>query len=170
MVEWKTITDQPTYEVSDNGDVRNSITGKCLKPRGAGGYLQVTLCDEDGHHQKTIHRLVAKEFVENPRNCNQVNHIDGDKKNNVASNLEWCTGSENVQHAYATGLQKPIPSQIEYSLSRSAEVRRRPVVNIETGARYNSIVECANAENITHSAVSFHLAGKAKKRRFEYAD
>jgi hypothetical protein len=50
------------------------------------------------------------------------------------------------------------------------EKHKRPVINVETGARYDSIAECAKNENLCHSAVSFHLAGKAKKCRFEYAD
>lgn len=171
MAEWKTITNYPNYSVSDCGDVRNNTTNRQLKPTKLNnGYMQVTLCDVEGHHHKNVHRLVAESFVENLRNCDFVNHIDGDKGNNRVENLEWCSHSENMKHAYRIGLQKPIASQIEHSLARSVEKRRRPVRNIETGKRYSSIVECADAEGIGHSAVSFHLAGKARKCRFEYAD
>ena len=171
MVEWKKITNFSGYSVSDEGNVRNDLTGKVLKNRSlATGYQLVTLCDNNGHHQKSVHRLVAKEFIDNPRGCDFVNHIDGDKANNRVENLEWCTQSENMKHAYRTGLQKPIPSQIEYSLTRAKEAKMRPVVNIETGVLYPSIAECAKAENICHSAVSFHLSGKTKKQRFKYAD
>lgn len=171
MVEWKPVSDSPGYSVSDQGDVRNDASGYMLKPqRIRSGYLHVTLCDANGHHQKSVHRLVAKEFVSNPSDYTYVNHIDGDKSNNRAANLEWCTQSGNMKHAYRTGLQKPIRSQIDYSLAKAVEKNKRPVRNIETGTRYASIVECANAEGITHSAVSFHLAGHAKKCRFEYAD
>lgn len=170
MVEWRKISNNSIYEISENGDVRNSNTGRQLKPQVSNGYCHVTLCDDTGHHQKLIHRIVAEEFIDNPRCCTQVNHIDGDKKNNRVDNLEWCTSSENMKHAYRTGLQKPIPGQIEYSLSRSAEKRKRPVRNVENGKCYPSIVDCARDEGICHSAVSFHLSGKAKKRRFEYVD
>lgn len=53
---------------------------------------------------KTIHRLVAKAFVPNPNNYPVVNHIDGNKHNNTALNLEWCTDAYNHEHATKTGL------------------------------------------------------------------
>lgn len=171
MAKWSIISDYPGYSISDQGQVRNNVTGRILKNCTLNtGYQQVVLCDAEGHHRKAVHRLVAKEFVDNPRGCELVNHIDGNKSNNRFDNLEWCTQSENMQHAYRTGLQKPIRSQIEYSLSRASEKRKRPVRNIETGAYYPSILECANAEGLAHSAVSFHLSGHAKRPRFEYAD
>ena len=169
MSEWRPIADFPNYQVSDTRDVVNTVTGKQLKPiRESTGYSHVTLCNNGQHHQTSVHRLVAQGFIPNPDNKPMVNHIDGDKSNNNIDNLEWCTQSENMHHAYRTGLQKPIPSQIESSLARSAEVRRKPVRNIDTGAEYSSIAECAKAENIQHSAVSAHLAGKVKRPRFEY--
>jgi hypothetical protein len=52
-----------------------------------------------------VHRLVAETFIPNPENKRTVNHIDGNKENNLITNLEWNTHSENLQHAYDTGLQ-----------------------------------------------------------------
>ncbi len=64
------------------------------------GYKRVNL------RNKTyfLHRLVAKYFVPNPENKEQVNHIDGNKENNCADNLEWCTNQENRDHAVRNGL------------------------------------------------------------------
>ena len=52
-----------------------------------------------------LHRIVAKAWVPNPNNYPEVNHIDGNKLNNNSDNLEWCTRSYNIKHAYANGLQ-----------------------------------------------------------------
>lgn len=171
MDKWLPITGFSNYAVSNDGRVKNTVTDRELKPiRERTGYSHVTLCNGGKHHQTSIHRLVAQEFIPNPDDKPMVNHIDGDKANNRVDNLEWCTPSENMQHAYRTGLQKPIASQIQQSLAKSAEVRRKPVRNMDTGVEYSSVAECAKAENLQHSAVSFHLTGRAKRPRFEYID
>lgn len=58
-------------------------------------------------HKKLVHRVVAMAYLPNPEGKKCVNHKDGDKLNNALSNLEWVTHSENMKHAFKTGLWKP---------------------------------------------------------------
>ena len=93
------------YDVKENGEIwsishnRPLCVHKCKK-----GYCRVNLKAEGG--TRLVHRLVAKKFIPNPDNLPQVNHKDGDKSNNQASNLEWVTGKQNVDHSVTTGLIK----------------------------------------------------------------
>lgn len=99
------IKDHPNYEVSNMGNVRNKKTGNVLHPyTGPGGYLNVKL---DGQNCK-VHILVATAHVPNPDNKPIVNHKRGKKQDPRASQLEWVTQSENVKHAYETGLRKKV--------------------------------------------------------------
>lgn len=103
---WKTIEDFPDYEISNLGRVRKGSL--LLKQQTTiKDYKVVRLYTEKQVKGLKVHRLVAFAFLPNPLNRNQINHIDGDKANNKISNLEFCTGSENVQHAIKLGLMKP---------------------------------------------------------------
>ena len=68
------------------------------------GYCVVKLYLESKKKTIFVHRLVAEAFIPNPQKLPYVNHKDGNKLNNNAVNLEWCTASQNTQHAYDNGL------------------------------------------------------------------
>jgi hypothetical protein len=94
------------YQVSDIGRVRSRR--KVLLPYERHGYLYVRLSKDGVAKNYRVHRLVAKAFVDNPNDYIEVNHLDGDKQNNRHENLKWCTGSQNITHAYDLGLlRKP---------------------------------------------------------------
>lgn len=112
---WKPIEGyEGLYEVSNTGRVRrlrfiNNHTNKAkvfdIKPKNNGhGYLKVFLYKGGKSRQKLVHRLVAEAFIEKQDGKRFVNHKDGNKHNNSADNLEWCSRSENMLHAYETGL------------------------------------------------------------------
>jgi hypothetical protein len=113
---WRLITAHPDYEVSNLGRVRRITPGsnstyvgkiRKLNPTWM-GYLQITLrFAGEAKRFKThyVHRLVADAFLAAPEQRAEINHVDGIKTDNRASNLEWCSRSENHLHAYRIGLQ-----------------------------------------------------------------
>lgn len=120
---WVDIEDyEKHYQISSFGRVR-SLTrvvkrgGLCGNLTKAGqiltpnitpkGYSRIQLQANGLYKHYFIHVLVARAFVDNPDCKTQVNHKDGDKNNNCANNLEWCTPSENLLHAYSNELKKP---------------------------------------------------------------
>ena len=93
------------YQVDTEGNVFSVRKSKGRRIRqlrpdpNSAGYLRVILYDANGNAKKHfIHRLVAQTFIKNPKNKDEVNHIDFNKTNNAVSNLEWCTHAENQMH------------------------------------------------------------------------
>lgn len=104
---WKDIKGyEGLYQVSNIGRIKSFKRNESImQPNDNGkGYLQVGLTKNGKRSYFKIHRLVAEVFIPNPDNKPEVNHIDGNKKNNTVENLEWCTTKENCQHRQKTGL------------------------------------------------------------------
>jgi len=117
---WTDIQDyEGYYQISNHGRVRSLdrvIVQRNGKVRPTIGQMRKIGHQKSGYHTiqlrkagssiKTfyIHRLVGLHFLPNASNSPQINHKDGNKANNHFSNLEWCTASENLQHAVDTGL------------------------------------------------------------------
>lgn len=93
------------YAISENGKIISLSSGKTLTPiENLNGYLKISLVNNDGQKQLLIHRIVAQHYLPNPYEFSQVNHINGNKKDNRAQNLEWISAAENIKHALKTGL------------------------------------------------------------------
>lgn len=164
---WKSIKGyKELYEVSNLGRVRsvdkqmpNMLTGGTslkkgiiLSPWLSKGYLRAGLSLKSKHKYFSVHKLVADAFVENKENKPHINHIDGDKLNNAALNLEWCTPAENVEHSINI-------------LERNRW--NKWVFNTETGIMYFTIKEASNSlgrKNIGPAYLGAMLAGIWKNR------
>ena len=110
MEQWKPIegTDGK-YEVSNLGHVRTNgkRPGLLTLTKQKSGYRYAMIEIDGKSCNRRVHRLVAQHFLPNPDNMKEVNHKDGNKDNNRADNLEWCTRSHNVKHSFDTGLKQP---------------------------------------------------------------
>ena len=96
------------YEISENGIIRNIKTGRELHQfPNRRGYMVVQIAGKT----RTVHRLVATAFLTPEHGRDFINHKDGDKRNNSVDNLEWCSRSENMKHAYKMGLKNSYGSK-----------------------------------------------------------
>jgi len=103
---WKDVVGyEGLYEVSSEGQVRNS-SGKIMSPyKHKGKWLKVSLRNGVSKKNYPVHRLVAIAFIPNPLNKPEINHINLQKDDNRVANLEWVTGEENRKH-YANTVHK----------------------------------------------------------------
>ena len=121
-MEWRPVPGyEGHYEVSSHGDVRSveriaarsGAQGDVTKrgqPRKAHvtakGYLRMQLVRNGERRNYLVHRLVAEAFIREPEDGEQINHRNGNKRDNRVPNLEWATASENLQHAYDASLRE----------------------------------------------------------------
>lgn len=140
---WKDVCDG--YKVSNYGRVlflaKTTIRGRkydkiLSTSKKDNGYYTVSI---NGNNEY-VHRLVAKAFIDNPNNLNEINHKDEDKSNNRVDNLEWCTKSYNV------------------SYSKSIKIK----IYNGTETIYNFVSEAAIKNNVSASAIYNCLYGKSK--------
>lgn len=137
------------YHISSEGAVFNQYAKPLSKQIDKDGYEYV-LVRSNGHRKKfLVHRLVADAFIPNPGLLPQVNHIDGNKRNNRVSNLEWVTNSENQIHS-------------RYILGNQTGFKDTPVVCVETGTIYKSTRDAWRDTGVCYSHISECANGKRK--------
>lgn len=167
MEEWKAIpnTNQKLF-VSNQGRILSLLSGKpriIKTQKDAKGYQRFRISVNGKKTTFKLHREVAKAFIPNPNNLPQVNHIDGNKSNNKADNLEWTTSKENCHHAIKNGLWENVIKEIEK--------RKKPIIGYHNNEsiRFNCI---ADAEKYIGSGnITSVLKGRrthAKGWTFEY--
>lgn len=129
---WKQVPEFPYLEASNLGrivrrDVLPNVVLKQYLNKQIGYYL-VTLNIDTPHGRKQthryVHRLVLSAFEGIPPGKAEVNHIDGDKTNNLLSNLEWTTRAGNAKHAWETGLIAPRTSALMTNIDDVLQMRR----------------------------------------------
>lgn len=146
------------YYIHLDGSVVSKRTKQFLKRRLIKGYYGYILYKDGKGYTKKEHRLVAENYIDNPNNLPQVNHIDGKKLNNHYQNLEWCTQSENGKHAFRLGLNKISDKNKE--AVRNAICKK--VYNIELGIIYNSAKDAAISNGINYNTLCNKLNGHKK--------
>lgn len=178
---WKDVCDG--YKVSNYGRVlslaKTTIRGRkydkiLSASKKDNGYYTVSI---NGNNEY-VHRLVAKAFIDNPNNLNEINHKDEDKSNNGVDNLEWCTKSYNVSYSKSIKIKQIDPITKEVINIYDSAIRAAIAVSGKNGCIlmcckrikiyngtetiYNSVSEAAIKNNISVSAIYNCLYGKSK--------
>lgn len=165
--EWKIIVKEGVtnnkYEISNMGRCRERIKNFILKSTIRDGYENISLQVNKKNRQVRMHRLVAMAFVDNsnPKKYNIINHIDGNKLNNKFNNLEWCTQSMNVQHAYT----------LDNNMGNYTKIVRTDAESKQTN--FDSIASVNGHGNTYYRSIQYCLSGKYETfdgYKWEYLD
>ena len=163
------------YLITLDGKVFSLYTMKFLKSKVTNaGYHQIQLFSGKGNYKYfSVHRLVAEAYIQNTENKEQVNHMDGNKLNNLMCNLEWMTRSENQQHCSDTGLRKVDDAMRERGRhagkmcgaanGRKARLKTSKIVLDEsTGIYYTGINEAAAVLGLKPTTLKARLNGQSR--------
>lgn len=167
--EWKPVFRYGSdYEISSKGRIRSyKRTGRTdNKPRilkrnlRGEGYWYIQLRRKGKTFTHKVARLVAEAFCVNPFDLPIVNHIDGIKTNDKATNLEWCDQSYNLKHAYRTGLKVPVRGEqsVHAKLTNETVLWLREWIRDGHGIR-----ETARKFGVSHTTVRKILSGSKWK-------
>ena len=150
MEVWKQYKDTQ-YAVSSHGRLKNILTQKLLSGSvSRQGYIKFGMWHLAKCTTVAVHRLIAETFIPNPENKPHVNHIDGVKSNNAVVNLEWSTASDNIKHAYATGLASQCEESPHSKVTEADVIEMREIL----ASRKMSVADVARKFGISAAAVS----------------
>ena len=150
------------YQVSNLGRVKSFLENKekILRNRNDGiGYLRVALYKRGVRKDHKVHRLVLFSFKENPLNKPHVNHINSNRSDNRVENLEWCTQSENVKHAFRYGNLKPLAGE----KNNKAKLSNSEVLTIRILYQTESSYSIAKKYDVYPTTIMDIIRGKTWK-------
>lgn len=167
---WRDSISMTGYQVSNFGNVRHANRKKSLAPQENGnGYVYVTKKKNGKRINYYVHRLIAEVFCDNAKPDLEVNHIDFNRSNNKASNLEWCTRKQNVRHSADAGryaISKDRRVVLEASRQRACEANRKRVALFDRAGNiikvFASKTEAGLALGVSITSISRAICGKAK--------
>lgn len=151
------------WRKSKNGGAWKEYNGGVLSQRmSTSGYIKVELCDLYGNKRGLfIHRLIADAFIGDIPDGYVVNHKDGDKTNNIVSNLEIVSKRDDILHAYATGLRKPVRwDKTNYA---NAKLTEKDIIDIRKNKGKIIGRELAKIYNVTQANISRILTNQTWK-------
>jgi len=153
------------YQISNQGRVKSQMFGKekILKPQDFKGYKVICLHKYKKVKRFLVHRLVGGAFIPNIENKPTINHINGIKNDNRLDNLEWATYSENRQHAYDNGLQRPYKRN-EYHKKKLREKASKIVIDQSTGIFYDSCKEASESLGFNRNTFTKWLNGRLRNK------
>ncbi len=172
---WKDITGyENKYLVSNFGRVKSldctheratkgtfTIPGRVMAgSKDTRGYPQMLLAKNGNKKTIKVHRLVASAFIPNPDNKRTINHINGIRTDNRVENLEWATDSENIKHAFATGLMVGMKGEKHPLTKLSNENIREIRLLIACGKRGVDIAKAYNVNPCVISAIKKNKSWK----------
>lgn len=158
MLEFKKIYDG--YVACNDGTIWSNKSNRELKCRDdKNGYYRFNIIFKGNHTTLMMHQVICKAFKENPDNKPQINHVDGNKKNNHIDNLEWCTCKENIRHAYDSGLC----DKTKYGNHHLSKLKPEDVLYIkrELKSKEKSLAELARMFNVSSHSIYCIKVGKS---------
>lgn len=157
QILWKPIPGyEGLYKINIDGKIvslhKKNVGKEISQSISNKGYWIVRLSKKSKQSALLVHRLLSLAFIDNPEDKKFVNHKNGNKLDYRICNLEWVTGTENMQHAYKFGLcNKLLP-------------KCKPLIDDCSGKKYKSIKLAANDLGITYSTLRHYLSGRRENK------